>query len=113
MNRTGIEWCDYTWNPLVGCTGPMGDGKHCAFCYAKRFARRQKCELCRAFTPHAHWVRLEQPEHVKRPSRVFVCSMGDPADFANGAPNMDLDLSNVISVTWNAQWQRTVCRSPE
>lgn len=34
MNRTKIEWCDYTWNPVVGC-------KHgCSYCYAKRFAER-------------------------------------------------------------------------
>jgi len=34
MGQTKIEWCDYTWNPVVGC-------KHgCSYCYARRFAER-------------------------------------------------------------------------
>ena len=34
MNKTKIEWCDATWNPVVGC-------KHgCDYCYAKRIAAR-------------------------------------------------------------------------
>ena len=26
MNKTKIEWADYTWNPVTGCLGPKGDG---------------------------------------------------------------------------------------
>lgn len=34
MKKTKIEWCDSTWNPVVGC-------KHgCEYCYAKRIAER-------------------------------------------------------------------------
>lgn len=34
MNRSGIEWCDHTWNPITGC-------RHdCAYCYARRMASR-------------------------------------------------------------------------
>ena len=36
MNKTKIEWCDYTWNPVVGCkTG-------CDYCYAERMNKRFK-----------------------------------------------------------------------
>lgn len=34
MNRTRIEWCDYTWNPITGC-------RHgCRYCYARRMTSR-------------------------------------------------------------------------
>jgi protein gp37 len=34
MNKTRIEWADYTWNPITGCL------HGCAYCYARRTARR-------------------------------------------------------------------------
>ena len=83
MNRTRIETFDYTWNPFVGCMGPAGDQVRCGFCYAARLARRRmsKCVECNAFTPHWHLERLAEPAKVRKPSRIFVNSMGDPADF--------------------------------
>lgn len=30
MNRSKIEWCDHTWNPITGCL------HNCPYCYAKR-----------------------------------------------------------------------------
>jgi len=34
MNKTKIEWCDSTWNPITGC-------KHgCEYCYARKIAKR-------------------------------------------------------------------------
>ncbi len=45
MNRTKIEWCDYTWNPVTGCY------HGCEYCYARRiahrFARKEwQCKNC-------------------------------------------------------------------
>ena len=95
MNRTGIEWCDWTWNPIVGCS-PVSEG--CKNCYAKRMARRLAAnpklpELTRdAYTlalsrDRREWAspacltllleRLGEPAKVKKPSRVFVCSTSD------------------------------------
>jgi protein gp37 len=70
MNKTKIEWCDYTWNPVVGCTGV------CPYCYARKMAHR----FHRDFTPH--WVdrNFERP-FPKKPSRIFVNSMSDLADW--------------------------------
>ncbi|MDD2979566.1 MAG: DUF5131 family protein [Hespellia sp.] len=34
MNRSKIEWCDHTWNPVTGC-------RHgCQYCYARRLTKR-------------------------------------------------------------------------
>ena len=74
MNKTGIEWCTYTWNPAVGCT------RGCPWCYARRFARRSPCAECRAFIPHFHPERLDQPARVKKSAIIFVGSMGEMFD---------------------------------
>lgn len=67
MNKTKIEWTDFTWNPVTGC-------KHgCEYCYARRIAARFK----QSFEPTIHWNRLDAPSKVKKRSRVFVCSMSD------------------------------------
>ena len=34
MNKTKIEWCDRTWNPVTGCL------HECEYCYARRIAKR-------------------------------------------------------------------------
>lgn len=36
-SKTGIEWCDSTWNPIRGCT-PVSPG--CKNCYAAKVAKR-------------------------------------------------------------------------
>lgn len=108
MNKTKIEWCDYTWNPLTGC-------KHdCPYCYARKVAKRFekkpcpacngdkgilfhldtvspatefKCLKCRGrgtvgtfekgFIPQFHPDRLGEPAKRKKPTKIFVVSMGD------------------------------------
>lgn len=34
MNKTKIDWCDMTWNPVTGCL------HGCEYCYAQRIAER-------------------------------------------------------------------------
>ena len=34
MNKTKIEWCDMTWNPVTGCFN------NCPYCYARKIAYR-------------------------------------------------------------------------
>lgn len=34
MNRSKIEWCDHTWNPITGCR------HNCEYCYARRMSAR-------------------------------------------------------------------------
>lgn len=67
MNKTPIEWTDYTWNPITGCL------RGCSYCYARKMAHRFK----RDFTPQLHENRLGAPAKLKKPAKIFVCSMSD------------------------------------
>lgn len=94
---TNIEWCEETWNPVVGCS-KVSEG--CKNCYALRFAWRlaqnPEVDLERYQEtvinigvdkkhPWPEWTgriayfpeRLEQPLHWRKPRRVFIASMGD------------------------------------
>jgi len=103
MNKTKIDWCDYSWNPITGCL------HGCEYCYARRIARRfnpYNGEVGRihkmnepyhdtwmdesgkqqrgrvepypfGFDPTFHRYRLDEPQKWKKPRNIFVCSMAD------------------------------------
>ena len=78
MNRTKIEWTDYTWNPVTGCL------HGCPYCYGRKIANRFKSIFPNGYEPTFHPERLEEPYRLKKPSKIFVCSMGDL--FGNWVP---------------------------
>lgn len=85
MNKTKIEWCDMTWNPITGC-------KHnCEFCYARKIAERFRGSRAfpQGFDPSIHTERLPQPYRMKDPQTIFVVSMGDL--FGNWIPDYWID----------------------
>lgn len=93
MNKTKIDWCDSTWNPVTGCL------HGCEYCYARGIANRfgfhasepdinervllempisagKKVPYPFDFQPTFHRYRLE--EYVNKKDRnIFVCSMAD------------------------------------
>lgn len=100
-DKTGIEWTDATWNPIVGCS-LVSPG--CTNCYAMSMAARIVTMQNRAFdsvearkrSPYpgttqpskagAVWTgkvalasddTLTVPLRWKKPRRIFVNSMGD------------------------------------
>ena len=90
INKTKIEWTDYTWNPVIGCWGPGGTAEkpnRCSYCYAEKIARRfappkdygggWREKDPSPFAPTFHPERLSEPAKVKKPSKIFVCSMAD------------------------------------
>jgi protein gp37 len=73
MSTTTIEWTDFTWNPVSGCTKVSQGCKHC---YAERLANRFWKD--RPFTEvRLHPERLRQPATWRKPRTVFVNSMSD------------------------------------
>lgn len=106
MQKSKIEWCDSTWNPVTGCL------HGCAYCYARRIAERfsgrtveGKISRCGSwgkntveldepfmltrkdsktvkapfpfgFRPTLHRYRLDEP-YQRRGQNIFVCSMAD------------------------------------
>ena len=94
MNKTKIDWCDSTWNPVTGCL------HECEYCYARGIANRFGChttpddkvsvvihpwedsETGRKlpypydFSPTLHKYRLNEYEG-KKGRNIFVCSMAD------------------------------------
>lgn len=76
MNKTEIEWADYSWNPITGC-------KHgCEYCYAAAMARR----FDRSFEPQFHPEKLEEINKIKK-GIVFAGSNSDMfGDWLNPRP---------------------------
>jgi len=103
MNKTKIEWCDSSWNPVTGCL------HGCEYCYARGIAQRfgGSTETCPndglhelvypfyadtsgikdgasrlrpypwMFDPTLHRYRLDEPQSIEKPRTIFVCSMAD------------------------------------
>lgn len=107
MNKSKIEWCQYTWNPVSGCY------HNCEYCYARSITKRfggdvrlnlasdqckrivngeepiyelpeqfiapngKKIPFPFGFAPTLHSYRLDWLDNLKTGATVFVCSMAD------------------------------------
>lgn len=116
MNKTRIDWCDSTWNPVTGCL------HGCEYCYAREMTRRfklknpeiyaippnsdsiyelnepimyrtkngewEKAAYPYGFTPTLYRYRLN--DYIGKKGRnIFVCSMADL--FGKWVPDSWLD----------------------
>lgn len=93
MDKTKIDWCDSTWNPVTGCL------HGCKYCYARGIANRfgfhayepdinervllempvstgKKVPYPFDFQPTFHKYRLNEYQN-KKGRNIFVCSMAD------------------------------------
>lgn len=75
MNKTKIEWTDYSWNPITGCL------HNCWYCYAKKMFTR----FNKSFEPTFYPERLAEINKLKtKHNKIFVCSVADLfADWTN------------------------------
>ena len=68
MNKTKIDYVDYTCNPIKGlCQGG------CWYCYARRMYKRFGWPIEVTYRPE----ELNKITQIKKPSRIFVCSTHD------------------------------------
>jgi len=83
MNRlykSDIEWTDYTWNPITGCSKTSAGCRHC---YAEKMAFRLSGRPSTGYDPKDPFGvtirpdRLDDPKGLKNGSRIYVCSMSD------------------------------------
>jgi len=91
MQETSISWCDYSWNPVTGCTRW---GPECENCWAEQLQKDlAKRENAPEYMSTDDWVpenaeavvtshedRLDGPERYHYPSgpgKIFTVSMGD------------------------------------
>lgn len=90
-----IEWTDFTWNPITGCTNA------CPYCYAKRqYLLHQKPwekqphtaidkNLNKPFDPK-FWEYKLKDKICKKPSKIFVGSMAGM--FESKIPNEYIEM---------------------
>jgi protein gp37 len=78
MSNSKISWTEKTWNPVTGCT-KITSG--CQNCYAEKMACRLKAmgqvKYEKGFEVVTHPEVLDDPYRWRKPSLVFVNSMGD------------------------------------
>jgi protein gp37 len=101
----GIEWTDYTWNPIGGCKHAcrwtMPDGS-VAICYAETVAEgAARAAYPRGFKHH-YWQpgRLVEPLSVRQPSKIFLDSMSDL--MGHWVP--DAEIEAVLDICRQAEW---------
>lgn len=115
MNKTKIEWTDYTWNPITGCLN------NCEYCYARKLANGRLKErylengdVAPNRFPNQSWndgwldpfyprfwpERLWEPTRQRKPSRIFTCDMSDL--FGIGIPE-----------SWTESVFKTIRQCPE
>ena len=82
--KTGISWCDATWNPWMGCS-PVASG--CAHCYARREMTRYGRDF--SAVTRAKPSTFNLPLKLAPGTRVFVCSWSDFFHEAADAWRMD------------------------
>lgn len=117
MNKSGIEWCDHTWNPITGC-------RHdCSYCYAVkmslRFCGNMKRNMFQTdqyrmegdlfvldepfmnedgkpviypfgFEPTLHKYRFNTLDNLKMGNNIFVGAMADI--FGEWVPDSWIDM---------------------
>jgi len=105
MRKTKIDWTDYTWNPVVGCyhgceycyarsmTRRLGghdeiDGIEPTYpgqiaelnkplTITRKRSGKAIAPFPYGFTPTLMRYKMDEPQEVKNPANIFVCSMAD------------------------------------
>lgn len=78
MSSSAIEWTEFTWNPVTGCT-KISAG--CRFCYAETMSLRLRSmgqsNYRNGFELTLQPNMLDRPLRLRKPRLIFVNSMSD------------------------------------
>jgi protein gp37 len=72
MEKTKIQWTDYSWNPWMGCT-KVSPG--CKYCYMYRDKERYGQDP--TIVVETSKSTFNKPLHLEDPSMIFTCSWSD------------------------------------
>ena len=101
MNKTKIEWCDYTINPVKGlCPMACKDNQGEEYCYARRMYRRFKWNPRIRFEPEL----LLDLSVVPSGSRVFI---GSTFELFHNSVNPEW-LEKVFYFVKKTPWQTSI-----
>lgn len=137
MNKSKIEWCDYTWNPVTGCL------HGCEYCYAERIAERfgqfpcensncvvcNDCQLepsytCKRYVPYKKVHELDNPVYLFNPKRLqpypfgfeptFHCyKLDEPKSKTKGIKIFVCSMSDLFGDWVPDEWIKQVFNSCE
>jgi len=94
MNKTSIEFADFTWNPITGCKNG------CEYCWAKKFNDRYKMQND-FYVPQFHEKRLLEkvPKLPKERNEIArIISPDKPVIFT-------VDMGDIFSSGIHPNWQ--------
>lgn len=77
LSKTGIEYGDLAWNFYSGCQHKAQGKCPPVPCWAAQFVKRFPKVYPNGFEPTFYPGAFLSPFHVKKPSRILVCFMGD------------------------------------
>lgn len=103
----GIEWTDFTWNPVRGCQHKcrwqMPDGST-AECYAETIAERIAQRTYSQGFEHHYWNPnvLNEPLKIKDSSHIFLDSMSDL--MGHWVPKEEVE--QVLDICRKASWHK-------
>tara|TARA_Y100000034_G_scaffold135112_1_gene205736 strand:+ start:8147 stop:8890 length:744 start_codon:yes stop_codon:yes gene_type:complete len=102
--KTGIGWCDHTWNPWKGCHKVT---EECRFCYIEGVLKRCGVEnpfggpsRCKTWGAPIKWNRAAIEDDAQR--RVFTCSLSDW--FHPGADQWRAEAWRIVRDCKNLTW---------
>lgn len=100
--RTGIEWCDHTWSPWVGCTQVR---PACDYCYAKDWAARFRYVEWNGpprRTSEHYW---QQP--IRWEARAAECGLSQSV-----FPSLCDPFDNQVPTKWHDDFWRRIHQTP-
>lgn len=93
MNRTKIEWCSMTWNPVTGCYNS------CKYCYARKIAHR--FNGCHSTARYALYSGEEKTWHrVEDSSDFYIDANGNAKLINHGTAENPMLFEIGVSLTF-------------